>query len=88
MLTRVGAMDRQEAFRKFQATAADLLDLDAAAIVPEARFAEDLCVDSLGFVELTLALEDAFSIKIPDPDPDDVATVGAAFDYVAKVIGV
>ena len=57
-------------------------------MVPEARWREDLDADSLAVVEITLALNDAFSIKLPDVEPDNLATVGQAFDLVASVIGV
>ena len=39
-------------------------------------------------VEITLALNDAFSIKIPDVDPEGLVTVGQAFDLVADLVGV
>ncbi|GAC1315393.1 MAG: acyl carrier protein [Acidimicrobiales bacterium] len=81
-------MDRVEAFEMFRDTTSDVLDLEPADIVRDARFKEDLDVDSLGFIELTLALEETYDIKIPDPDPEQVETVGAAFDYIASVMGI
>ena len=54
----------------------------------DARWREDLDADSLAVVEITLALNDAFSIKIPDVDPEDLTTVGQAFDLVAGLVGV
>lgn len=80
-------MDRAQAFETFKETTADVLDIEPDDIVRDARFKEDLDVDSLAFVELTLALEEAYDIKIPDPDPEQVVTVGAAFDYIASVMG-
>jgi len=80
-------MDRAQAFETFQACVADVLDLDAARVVPNARWAEDLDADSLAVVEITLALDDAFSIQIPDVPPGDIPTVGAAFDLVAGLLG-
>jgi len=81
-------MDRAQAFETFQACVADVLDIDAARVVPEARWAEDLDADSLAVVEITLALDDAFSIKIPDVEPADIPTVSSAFDLVTGLIGV
>ena len=76
-------MDRDKAFQVFQETAAEVMDVEASAVVPEARLKEDLDIDSLAFVELTLALEEAYDAKIPEP-PDDLPllTVAQAFDYV------
>lgn len=81
-------MDRSEAFATFQQCVAEVLDTDPAAIVPEARWAEDLDADSLAVVEITLALNDAFSIKLPDVEPAQLATVGQAFNIVAELVGV
>ena len=38
------------------------LDLEEDKLVPEANFEEDLDVDSLGVVELLMALEDEFGV--------------------------
>ncbi|MGI8492755.1 MAG: acyl carrier protein [Acidimicrobiales bacterium] len=81
-------MDRAEAFSTFQGCVAEVLDIEPAGVVPEARWREDLDADSLAVVEITLALNDAFSIKIPDVDPEQLTTVGQAFDIVAGLVGV
>ena len=79
-------MDREEAFNTFQGCVAEVLDIDEKEVVPEARWV-DLEADSLAVVEITLALNDAFSIKIPDVDPEKLQTVGDAFDLVAVLVG-
>jgi acyl carrier protein len=81
-------MERAEAYGTFQECVAEVLDIEPSAVVPEARWREDLDADSLAVVEITLALNDAFSIKLPDVEPDHLATVGQAFELVASVIGV
>ncbi len=81
-------MDRGEAFSTFQGCVAEVLDIDPAEVQTEARWREDLDADSLAVVEITLALNDAFSIKIPDVDPEKLQTVGDAFDIVAGLVGV
>ena len=48
---------------------------------------EDLDADSLAVVEISLALNDAFSIKLPEVDPEQLQTVGQAFELVCGVIG-
>ena len=72
-------MDRGEAFSTFQECVAEVLDIELAARggpFSDARWREDLDADSLAVVEITLALNDAFSIKIPDVDPEQLITVG------------
>jgi acyl carrier protein len=81
-------MDRGEAFTTFQGCVAEVLDIEPHEVNVEARWREDLDADSLAVVEITLALNDAFSIKIPDVDPEQLVTVGQAFDIVADLAGV
>ncbi len=82
-------MDRDQAFKVFQETAAEVMDVEPSVVVPEASLKDDLDIDSLAFVELTLALEEAYDAKIPEP-PDDLplATVAQAFDYVCTSLGI
>jgi acyl carrier protein len=81
-------MDRGEAFNTFQDCVAEVLDIQPGEVQADARWREDLDADSLAVVEITLALNDAFSIKIPDVDPEQLTTVGQAFDLVADLVGV
>lgn len=67
---------------------AEVLDIEPDEVNLDARWREDLDADSLAVVEITLALNDAFSIKIPDVDPEQLVTVGQAFDLVADLAGV
>ncbi len=60
------------------------LDVDPERLRPETRLGEDLCVDSLGAVELTMAMEDEFDIALPDEAVADICTFG---DAVAVVSG-
>jgi acyl carrier protein len=80
-------MDRGEAFSTFRECVSEVLDIDPSEVRMEARWREDLDADSLAVVEITLALNDAFSIKIPDVDPQQLETVGQAFDIVADLAG-
>ena len=81
-------MDRAEAFSTFQECVAEVLDISPGAVTGDARWREDLDADSLAVVEITLALSDAFSIKVPDVDPERLVTVGQAWDLVAGLVGV
>lgn len=81
-------MDRAEAYSTFRGCVAEVLDIEQNEVSLDARWREDLDADSLALVEITLALNDAFSIKIPDVDPEQLVTVGQAFDIVADLAGV
>ena len=48
----------------------------------KAKFVEDLGADSLDTVELVMALEEEFSLEIPDEDAEKITSVGDAIDYI------
>ena len=52
-----------------------------------ASFADDLDADSLDLVELIMALEDEFSVTVPESELEGVDTVGKAFDLVYGKLG-
>ena len=47
-------------------------------------FTDDLDVDSLSMVEVVVAAEERFDVKIPDEDVKNLKTVGDATDYILK----
>lgn len=51
----------------------------------EASFLEDLEADSLDTVELIMAFEEEFDIKIPDKDAEKITTVKDAVEYISGV---
>ena len=51
-------------------------------VVPEAAFDADLDVDSLSMVEVVVACEEKFGVRIPDEDLDKLVTVGDALAYI------
>jgi acyl carrier protein len=58
------------------------LEVDVKQLTNEAKFIEDLGADSLDIVELVMALEEEFSLDIPDEDADKMKTVGDAMAYL------
>jgi len=75
------------------ATKTDILT-DLAAIVDEIagvpaddvqldkEFVGDLDVDSLSMVEIVVAAEEKFGVRIPDDQVKNLKTVGDAVDYI------
>jgi len=80
-------MDRNEVSSRRNGVLVSELGLDADKINDDAHFEEDLDVDSLGVVELLMALEDEFDIKIPDEEAESIMTVGQAIDLVNNKLG-
>jgi acyl carrier protein len=58
------------------------LEVGPERVTNEASFTDDLKADSLAVVELVLALEEAFSIEIPDEDTEQIKTVKDAIEYI------
>lgn len=76
------AMEKSEIQAKMSELLVEELGLDADKITMDSRFEEDLEVDSLGVVELLMALEDNFGVQIPDEEAEQLTTVGEAVDLV------
>ncbi|MFH2056582.1 MAG: acyl carrier protein [bacterium] len=60
------------------------LNADVDAVVPEAKFVDDLGADSLDTVELVMALEEEFGVEIADDDAEKITTVGDAINYIKE----
>ncbi|MDR1358414.1 MAG: acyl carrier protein [Coriobacteriales bacterium] len=56
--------------------------VDPSQVVPEARLAEDLGIDSLDAIEIVMALEDHYGRELDDENLENLSTVE---DVVALV---
>ena len=74
----------QEQFGRFKRCAVEVLSVDEAAVVPEAKFGDDLDADSLDLVELVMALEEEFGVEVPEEELEGIETVGQAYDLVVS----
>ena len=55
----------------------------AEKVVREAGFEADLDIDSLTMVEIVVACEEKWDVRIPDAALEGLRTVGDAADYIA-----
>lgn len=62
----------------------EVAGVPAASIEMGKSFTEDLDVDSLSMVEVVVAAEERFGIKIPDEKVTDLATVGDAVNFIVN----
>jgi acyl carrier protein len=72
-------MNLEEKVRKI---IADTLSKTEGEIKLESSLTEDLGADSLEIVELAMAMEEEFSIEIPDEDIEKISTVKDIIDYI------
>ena len=67
---------------------AEILE-EVAGVTPEdisedKSFTEDLDVDSLSMVEVVVAAEEKFGVKIPDDEVQNLKTVGDAVTFILQ----
>ncbi|OBZ88585.1 Acyl carrier protein 2, mitochondrial [Choanephora cucurbitarum] len=58
--------------------------VDAAKVTPDSSFIKDLGLDSLDTVEVVMAIEEEFSVEIPDKEADAIHSIKQAIDYIAS----
>jgi acyl carrier protein len=63
------------------------LSVSEEEVIPEASFIDDLNADSLDLVELIMAIEEEFNVKISDEEADKIKTVRDAMDYLHEHTG-
>lgn len=76
---------RQELFLKVRDIVIKLLKIqDPEKIKLDTRFKEDLNIDSLDALELTMELESVFGLEMPDEDAEKLFTIQDVVDYLEK----
>ena len=62
----------------------EVAGVDQAKVSADKSFLDDLEVDSLSMVEVVMAAEDKFGVKIPDEEDKNLRTVGDAVAFIKK----
>ena len=66
----------------------DKLGIAETEVTSDANFIKDLGIDSLDYAELVMEFEQAFDIRIPDNDAENLQTINQAIVYIkSKVNG-
>ncbi len=70
-------------FEKVKDLIADQLDVDdKESITQDSSITDDLGADSLDVVDLVMAIEDEFSVEIPEDQVENIKTVGDIVKYI------
>jgi acyl carrier protein len=77
-------MEEKEIREKVIAVIKDKLGVEQDKILDTAKYVEDLGADSLTLVDIAMALEDEFGMKIPDEDIEKITTFGNTIEYIKE----
>ena len=69
-------------FDKIKDMIVDQLDVEADEVTMDANIQEDLGADSLDIVDLIMAVEDEFEVKIDDDASEHIKTVGDIVKFI------
>ena len=74
-------------FEKLQKMLAEQFMVDEDSITMDTAFVDDLNADSLDLVELSMAVEEEFSLpEIPEEEIEHLITVGDVVKYISNYI--
>ena len=79
-------MNASAIYKKLRTLIAESIGVEEDEVTPEASFEEDLNVDRQELVDLMVAIEEEFEVKIPDEEMAAIATVGDAVDYLEDAL--
>ncbi|MDP1720780.1 MAG: acyl carrier protein [Candidatus Nanopelagicaceae bacterium] len=79
------ALSQAEVLTGIKEIVEEVAGIPAASVEMDKNFTDDLDVDSLSMVEVVVAAEERFGVKIPDDQVSDLATVGDAVNFIVKV---
>ncbi len=79
-------LNREEIFRRVQDIVVDRLNVKKEKITLDSTFLDDLGADSLELTELVLAVEEEFSLKIPDEQIEQLTSVGKVVVFVESCL--
>ena len=60
----------------------EVANVNRAEVARDKRLREDLGIDSLSLIDVAVAAEDTFGIRIPDDDLERFQTVGDVVGYI------
>ena len=81
-------LTKKDVLSRIKKVAAKQFEVKAESMTMQTSFVKDFKADDLDMVELVMAFEEEFKIKIPDDQLETLTTVQKAYDYIVKVMKV
>lgn len=83
-MTTTSTMSRTELVTALAEVLEEVAGTPTEKVTEKATFYFDLDIDSLTMVEVVVACEERFDVRIPDDALEDLKTVGDALDLITK----
>jgi acyl carrier protein len=83
-MTDAATASRSELLSGLAEVLAEVAGTPTEKVVPEAAFDADLDIDSLTMVEVVVACEERWDVRIPDEALEGMKTVGDALDFIGS----
>ena len=77
-------VDKAEVTERVITRVKDFDKVDADKVTATSHFTEDLGLDSLDGVEVVMAVEEEFSIEIPDDVADNLLSVAECIEFISQ----
>ena len=74
-------------FDKLREIIAGVLSVDPNEITEDTTFVEDLGADSLDLFQIVMGIEEAFQIKVPPEQAEQIARAGEALQLICQAVG-
>jgi acyl carrier protein len=78
----VEGIKMDDIFEKVKGIIADKLGVEPTSITEDSSFIDDLGADSLDVVDIVMAFEDEFGIKVADEELEKFSTVKDVVEYI------
>jgi acyl carrier protein len=81
---KIMALSQADVLAGLKEIVEEVAGVSPSLIELDKNFTDDLDVDSLSMVEVVVAAEERFGVKIPDEAVTDLATVGDAVNFIVN----
>ncbi|MEU9468107.1 acyl carrier protein [Streptomyces avermitilis] len=81
--TTTTALDKEQ----LRELVADVLDLDVAEVTDDADFMEDLDVDSLMALEITVRLEKEYGVRLAEAELTSITSLQGTYELLTSKLG-
>jgi acyl carrier protein len=81
-------MQQDDALATFARIVEKVAGVNRAEVTGGKRLREDLGIDSLSLIDVAIAAEDEFEIRIPDEDLEGFQTINDALEYILSATAI